>query len=73
VWGYGYVGDHRTVDVHVRWLREKIEKNPSKPKLLETVRGVGYRVRAADAARTTPSDAAPAMAVATVPAVNSGD
>ena len=46
VWGYGYVGDSRTVDVHVRWLREKIEKNPSKPKLLETVRGVGYRVKA---------------------------
>jgi DNA-binding response OmpR family regulator len=48
VWGYGFVGEHRTVDVHVRWLREKIEKNPSKPKLLETVRGVGYRARAPD-------------------------
>jgi DNA-binding response OmpR family regulator len=46
VWGYGHVGDIRTVDVHVRWLREKIERDPSKPKLLETVRGVGYRVRA---------------------------
>lgn len=46
VWGYGYVGDNRTVDVHVRWLREKIERNPGKPVLLETVRGVGYRVRA---------------------------
>jgi DNA-binding response OmpR family regulator len=46
VWGYGHVGDIRTVDVHVRWLREKVERDPSKPKLLETVRGVGYRVRA---------------------------
>jgi DNA-binding response OmpR family regulator len=46
VWGYGHVGDIRTVDVHVRWLREKIERDPSKPKVLETVRGVGYRVRA---------------------------
>ncbi len=46
VWGPDFVGDSRTVDVHVRWLREKIEKRPSKPKILETVRGVGYRVRA---------------------------
>src|SRR5439155_21091135 len=44
VWGYEHVADIRTVDVHVRWLREKIEKRPSKPKLLETVRGVGYRL-----------------------------
>ncbi|MGI8422872.1 MAG: winged helix-turn-helix domain-containing protein [Chloroflexota bacterium] len=48
VWGYGYVGEQRTVDVHVRWLREKIEDEPSKPQLIETVRGVGYRSRAAD-------------------------
>ena len=46
VWGHDFVGDNRTVDVHVRWLREKIEKRPSKPKVLETVRGVGYRVHA---------------------------
>jgi DNA-binding response OmpR family regulator len=46
VWGHGHVGDIRTVDVHIRWLREKIERDPSKPKLLETVRGVGYRVHA---------------------------
>jgi DNA-binding response OmpR family regulator len=46
VWGYGHVGDIRTVDVHVRWLREKLERDPSKPKLLETMRGVGYRARA---------------------------
>ncbi len=43
VWGYEYAGDSRTVDVHVRWLREKIEDDPSDPHLLETVRGVGYR------------------------------
>ena len=46
VWELGYVGDQRTVDVHVRWLREKIEDDPSKPRLIETVRGVGYRANA---------------------------
>jgi two-component system OmpR family response regulator len=44
VWGYDYSGDTRTVDVHVRWLREKIEDNPDKPKHLITVRGVGYKL-----------------------------
>ena len=44
VWGYDYVGGTRTVDVHVRWLREKIEENPAKPKRLITVRGVGYKL-----------------------------
>ncbi len=44
VWGFEYSGDTRTVDVHVRWLRLKIEKDPSKPLLLGTVRGVGYRI-----------------------------
>jgi len=43
VWGYDYVGDSHTVDVHVRWLREKIEDDPSAPKRITTVRGVGYR------------------------------
>jgi two-component system OmpR family response regulator len=43
VWGYTAAGDTRTVDVHVRWLREKIEAIPSQPKLIETVRGLGYR------------------------------
>ena len=43
VWGYDYIGDSRTVDVHVRWLREKIESDPSQPKLIQTVRGIGYR------------------------------
>ena len=43
VWGYDYVGDSHTVDVHIRWLREKIEADPSAPQRLTTVRGVGYR------------------------------
>ena len=43
LWAHDYIGDERTVDVHVRWLREKIEKDPSKPKRIITVRGVGYR------------------------------
>jgi DNA-binding response OmpR family regulator len=45
VWGYDYVGDTRTVDVHVRWLREQIEEDPANPKLIQTVRGVGYCFR----------------------------
>ena len=44
VWGYDFDGDPRTVDVHVRWLREKLEKDPSHPLRLQTVRGVGYRI-----------------------------
>lgn len=43
VWGWDYIGDSRTVDVHVRWLRQKIEKNSSEPKRIVTVRGGGYR------------------------------
>ena len=43
VWGYDHIGDDRTVDVHVRWLREKIEADPSDPQRIVTVRGVGYR------------------------------
>ena len=43
VWGWEYSGGSRTVDVHVRWLREKIEENPANPCLLITVRGIGYR------------------------------
>jgi DNA-binding response OmpR family regulator len=43
VWGYDYFGDKRTVDVHIRWLREKIERDPSDPQRIATVRGVGYR------------------------------
>ena len=44
VWGYDYAGDSRTVDVHVRSLREKIEDTPGAPRQLMTVRGVGYRL-----------------------------
>jgi len=44
VWGYDYPGDTRTIDVHIRWLREKIETDPGKPKRLITVRGIGYKL-----------------------------
>jgi two-component system OmpR family response regulator len=43
VWGYDYAGDTRTVDVHIRWLRQKIEVDPAHPRHLLTVRGVGYK------------------------------
>jgi DNA-binding response OmpR family regulator len=43
VWGYDFVGETRTVDVHIRWLRQKIENVPGKPSRLITVRGLGYR------------------------------
>jgi DNA-binding response OmpR family regulator len=43
VWGYDYYGESRTVDVHIRWLREKIEESPSKPKRITTIRSIGYR------------------------------
>ena len=43
VWGYEYAGDTRTVDVHVRWLRQKIEKDATRPRYLLTVRGIGYK------------------------------
>jgi DNA-binding response OmpR family regulator len=43
IWGYDFAGDTRTVDVHVRWLRQKIEEEPAKPTRLITIRGVGYR------------------------------
>lgn len=44
VWGYEYAGDTRTVDVHIRWLRQKIERNASKPEKIITVRGAGYKL-----------------------------
>ncbi|MBN1863042.1 MAG: response regulator transcription factor [Dehalococcoidales bacterium] len=44
VWGYDYAGNTRTVDVHIRWLREKIEADPGKPRYLITVRGIGYKL-----------------------------
>lgn len=43
VWGYDFLGDSRTVDVHIRWLREKVEADPGRPVYIQTVRGVGYR------------------------------
>jgi two-component system, OmpR family, phosphate regulon response regulator PhoB len=43
VWGVDFIGDHKTVDVHIRWLREKLEINPSQPQYVITVRGFGYR------------------------------
>lgn len=43
VWSWEYIGDSRTVDVHIRWLREKIEDDPARPQRIVTVRGAGYR------------------------------
>ncbi len=43
IWGPDYIGDSKTVDVHIRWLREKLETDPSNPEYLVTVRGFGYR------------------------------
>jgi DNA-binding response OmpR family regulator len=51
VWGYDFPIGTRTVDVHVRWLRQKIERDPAEPRRLETVRGVGYRLVSYDADR----------------------
>jgi two-component system response regulator RegX3 len=43
VWGSNYFGDTKTLDVHVKRIRSKIEEDPSRPKLLQTVRGLGYK------------------------------
>ena len=43
IWEIDFIGDTKTVDVHVRWLREKLEEDPSAPKFLKTVRGFGYK------------------------------
>jgi len=43
IWGADYYGDKRTLDVHIKWLRDKIEPNPNEPKYILTVRGVGYK------------------------------
>jgi two-component system alkaline phosphatase synthesis response regulator PhoP len=45
IWGYEYAGETRTVDVHIRHLREKIEKDANHPQFIETVRGVGYKFK----------------------------
>ncbi len=44
VWGHDFMGDNKTVDVHIRWIREKLEPDPSHPTYLKTVRGFGYRL-----------------------------
>ncbi|TEB06620.1 Transcriptional regulatory protein YycF [Pelotomaculum schinkii] len=46
IWGYDYARETRTVDVHIRYLRQKLERDPAVPEYIETVRGVGYRFRA---------------------------
>ena len=45
VWGYDYLGETRTVDVHVHWLRSAVERDPARPTLIHTVRGTGYVLR----------------------------
>jgi len=45
IWGDDFYGDDRTVDVHIRWLREKLEDDPSNPDHIQTVRGIGYILR----------------------------
>jgi len=55
VWGENWIGDPRTLDVHIRWLREKLEDEPSAPRYIQTVRGYGYRLVDPNA---TPTDAA---------------
>ena len=54
IWGQGYFGDTRVLDVHVRWLRELIEPDPANPRIILTVRGVGYKFN--EARTCTPSD-----------------
>ena len=44
IWGIDFIGDSKTVDVHIRWLREKVEVDPSKPVYIVTIRGFGYRL-----------------------------
>lgn len=48
IWGYEYIGETRTVDVHIRYLRKKIEEDDKNPKFIETIRGVGYRFNPID-------------------------
>lgn len=45
VWGEPYLEGDKTLMVHIRYLREKIEQNPAEPQIIETIRGIGYRVR----------------------------
>jgi two-component system alkaline phosphatase synthesis response regulator PhoP len=48
VWGYEYIGETRTVDVHIRYIRKKIEEDDKNPRYIETIRGVGYRFNPLD-------------------------
>lgn len=48
IWGYEYIGETRTVDVHIRHLRQKIEDDDKNPKYIETIRGIGYRFNSGD-------------------------
>lgn len=45
VWGQAYIVGDKTLSVHIRYLREKLEENPAKPTIIETIRGIGYRVK----------------------------
>ncbi|GAB4435861.1 MAG: response regulator transcription factor [Anaerolineae bacterium] len=58
VWGVNWLGDTRTLDVHIRWVREKIEDNPGQPRYIQTVRGVGYRFATAEATSLSPETVA---------------
>jgi len=49
VWGPNFIGDPKTLDVHIRWLREKIERDPTHPRYIRTVRGIGYMMVPEDA------------------------
>ena len=51
VWQTDYLGDTRTLDVHICWLRQKLEEDPANPRLLLTERGVGYRLNVPENAR----------------------
>jgi|LakMenEpi03Aug12_release.lakeMendotaPanAssembly.Ray.scaffolds.fasta_scaffold03744_13 DNA-binding response OmpR family regulator len=44
VWGWSFIGESRTVDVHIRYLREKLEKDPANPDIIKTIRGIGYKL-----------------------------
>ena len=48
IWGYEYIGETRTVDVHIRYIRKKIEEDDKNPRFIETIRGVGYRFNPAE-------------------------
>ncbi len=56
VWQTDYIGDTRTLDVHIRWVREQIEENPANPKILRTVRGKGYIFDMPSLTEETPSE-----------------